>query len=126
MEIELAVITAVIKTGFGAIFSHGERVGRGGQIPLCPLLYTPQQSDTTPTNDAQNADSLYENRAASHPAENSTPIHQKHSPDTSPVDFTALLRHHYGTEFAGLATQWPTMPDHIRAAILALAGTVKP
>jgi hypothetical protein len=29
-------------------------------------------------------------------------------------------------DLAGLAAIWPKMPDHIRAAILALTGTVKP
>jgi len=54
------------------------------------------------------------------------PIVSKHHPDTSPVDLTALLRHQYGTDFAGLALAWPMLPEHIRAAILALSGTVKP
>ena len=50
---------------------------------------------------------------------------KQQKPDTNPANFTALLLRHYGTDFAGLAEKWPKLPEHIRAAILALA-TVKP
>jgi hypothetical protein len=84
-----------------------------------------QSTDTSTIDSRQKADSSYGSVTPLHGAKDTSQILSKHKEHSSLVDLTALLRHQYGTDFAGLAAIWPKLPEHIRAAILALAA-VKP
>ena len=86
------------------------------------------EPDSIPTLLQPNSDTVSGSATGATAAASSIPILSVYKPDTSPVDFTALLRHQNGTELppdlARIVDAWPNLPTHIHAAILALVGTV--
>ncbi len=96
------------------------------RTPSPDLVYKKHKSDTSTLQSRQKADSSYGSITPIQSANDKLQTLSEHKDDTSPVDFTALLRHRLGADFAGLATAWPKIPEHIRAAIMALLATVKP
>jgi hypothetical protein len=83
-------------------------------------------SDNCTIESGPKRDSSYGSVTPLHGVKDTSQILTEHKEHAFPADLTALLRHQYGTDFAGLAAIWPKLPEHIRAAIMALAGTVKP
>jgi len=77
-----------------------------------------ERTDKPQTLSAQKADSPYDG-AKAHDKAVTVP---EHTGNTSAVDSTALIVH---PDIARLASLWPIMPEHIRAAIKALVGTVQ-